>query len=74
MPRTSTPSVTRISLAAAAEKNGISVKTLRRRISDGSLPAHRLQAGPGKKPRLILVDPADVEALLRPVPAATSSR
>jgi excisionase family DNA binding protein len=50
------------SLAAAAERTGISVKTLRRRISEGRLVAYR------GGPRLIRVDPADVDRMLVQIP------
>ena len=50
------------SLTAAAERTGISVKTLRRRISDGRLVAYR------GGPRLIRVDPADVDRMLVQIP------
>lgn len=58
----------RISIAQAAERAGVSRDTIRRRIADGSLPAYRMG------PRLIRLDPADVDALLRPVPAAGGGR
>lgn len=50
------------SLAAAAERTGISVKTLRRRISEGRLVAYR------GGPRLIRVDPVDVDQMLVQIP------
>lgn len=49
------------SLAQAAERTGISVKTLRRRIIDGELVAYR-------SGRLIRVEPKAVDALFRQVP------
>lgn len=49
-------------LAQAAARLGICVKTLRRRIADGSLTGYRLGS-------LIRVDRAEVDALLRPIPA-----
>lgn len=58
----------RISIAQAAERAGVSRDTIRRRIADGSLPAYRMG------PRLIRLDPADVDALLRPVPAVGGGR
>jgi excisionase family DNA binding protein len=54
----------RISLQAAAEKLGVSVDTVRRRIADGSLTAYRVG------PRLLRVDSDDVDALATPVPTA----
>jgi excisionase family DNA binding protein len=47
----------------AAAYAGVSVKTIRRRILDGSLPAHRMG------PRLLRIDRADLDQLFRPVPA-----
>lgn len=49
-------------LPVVAEQYGVSIKTLRRRISSGELPAYRL----GK--RVILVDLDDVESLLKRIP------
>ncbi|MCM3555904.1 helix-turn-helix domain-containing protein [Janibacter melonis] len=49
-------------LAAAAERTGFSVRTLRRRISEGQLPAYR------SGPRSIRVDPADVDRLMVRIP------
>ncbi len=42
---------------------GVSVKTIRRRILDGSLPAHR------RGPRVLRIDRADLDRLFRPVAA-----
>lgn len=62
---TSAPSQPRrVKLPAAAEYAGLSSKTLRRRIADGSLPGFRLGA------RTIMVDLNDVDALFRPIPSA----
>lgn len=47
------------SLAQAAERLGVSVTTLRRRVADGQLRAYRIG------PRLLRVDAADVDAMLR---------
>jgi excisionase family DNA binding protein len=55
------------SLTQAAERTGLSTRTLRRRIAAGLLAAYR--AGP----RVIRLDPADVDHLLVPVPNAVSS-
>lgn len=52
------------SIQRAAEFVGCNPKTIRRKISDGSLPAVRLG------PRMIRVRLSDVKALMRPVPAA----
>lgn len=53
-------------LAAAAERTGLSVKTLRRRIAEGRLPAYR------SGPRCIRVDPTDVNQLMVRIPTVTS--
>jgi excisionase family DNA binding protein len=50
-------------LAAAAERTGMSTRTLRRRIADGSLPAYRTGA------RMLRVSPDDVDHLLQRVPS-----
>ncbi|MCG8656426.1 helix-turn-helix domain-containing protein [Yimella sp. NH-Cas1] len=52
------------SLADAAERTGLSIRTLRRRIAAGQLPAHR------SGPRVLRVDPADVDRLMVLVPTA----
>ena len=52
--------------ADAAAYAGVSVKTIRRRILDGSLPAHRFG------PQLLRIDRADLDRLFRPVPAGGS--
>jgi excisionase family DNA binding protein len=48
----------------AASRNSVSVDTIRRRIASGELKAYRL----GK--RILRVDPNEVDALFRPIPAA----
>lgn len=53
----------KLSLAEAAEYTGVSTRTLRRRIADGTLIGYRVG------PRLIKVDPADVDALIKRIPA-----
>lgn len=50
------------SLAEAAERTGLSTRTLRRRIAAGQLPAYR------SGPRVLRVDPADVDRLMHLVP------
>ena len=50
------------SLADAAERTGLSIRTLRRRIAAGQLPAYR------SGPRVLRVDPADVDRLMVLVP------
>ena len=57
-----------ITIAQAAERAGVSRDTIRRRIADGTLPAVRIG------PRLIRIDAADVDALMRPIPAAGGGR
>ncbi len=51
------------SVNSAAAYAKVSAKTIRRRILDGSLPAHRLG------PQLLRIDRADLDQLFRPVPA-----
>lgn len=52
------------SIPHAADYLGVSTKTIRRRIADGSLTGYR--AGP----RLIRVDLNEVDRLLKPIPSA----
>lgn len=52
------------SLGTAAERTGMSVRTLRRRIAEGRLPAYRTG------PRIIRVDPEDVDRLMVKIPTA----
>lgn len=52
------------SLAQAAERTGLSVRALRRRIADGSLPAYR------SGPRILRLDPRDVDGMMVRVPSA----
>lgn len=49
------------SVAGAAERLGVSVDTIRRRIADGTLPAERIG------PRLIRIRIADLDALGTPI-------
>jgi len=56
------PQARRIGLTEAAESIGVSKRTIRRRIADGSLPAYRIG------PRLIKVDRTAVEALAKRIP------
>ena len=53
-------------LAAAAERTGFSIRTLRRRIAEGQLPAYR------SGPRSIRVDPADVDGLMVRIPTVAT--
>ena len=50
------------SLTNAAERTGVSIRTLRRRISSGQFTAYRLG------PRVIRVLPDDVDQLLMRIP------
>ena len=52
------------SLTSAAERTGLSIRTLRRRIAGGQLAAYR------SGPRVIRVDPDDVDHLMVPIPTA----
>lgn len=54
------------SLSSAAERTGLSIRTLRRRIANGDLPAYR------SGPRVIRVNPADVDHLMVRIPSAWS--
>lgn len=49
------------SIAQAADRTGISTRTLRRRIVDGTLPAYR------GGPRIIRLDAQEVDRLMVPV-------
>ena len=51
-------------IAEAAERLGVHPNTVRRHIAAGHLEAHRLG------PRLIRLDPRQVDALLRRIPSA----
>ena len=53
-----------ISVDAAAAYLGLNPRTIRRYIALGELPAYRVG------PATIRVDRADVDALIRPIPAA----
>jgi excisionase family DNA binding protein len=57
-----------VTIPDAAAHLGVSVKTIRRRISDGSLVARRFG------PRLIRVELASVDALGTPLAVAKSAR
>lgn len=64
MARSATTATRRlVSIGQAAEYAGVSSKTIRRRISDGSLTGYRMG------PRLIRVDLNELDDLLRPIPA-----
>ena len=53
-----------LSLEEAAEVMSLSVKTIRRRIADGTIPAYQC----GRRPIRIRLD--DLEDALRPIPSA----
>ena len=53
-----------LSLEQAAEVMSLSVKTIRRRIADGTIPAYQC----GRRPIRIRLD--DLEAALRRIPSA----
>lgn len=52
-----------ISLAEAADRIGVSTRTLRRYVAAGTIKAHRVG------PRLLKIDPDDLNALYAPVGA-----
>ena len=52
-----------LSLEQAAEVSSLSVKTIRRRIADGTIPAYQC----GRRPIRIRLD--ELEAALRPIPS-----
>jgi excisionase family DNA binding protein len=56
------------SVNSAAAYARVSTKTIRRRILDGSLPAHRLG------PQLLRIDRADLDQLFTRVPSAGHGR
>jgi excisionase family DNA binding protein len=56
-----------VAIGDAAEYAAVSTKTIRRRISDGSLTGYRMG------PRVIRVDLNELDALLRPIPSANPS-
>lgn len=53
-----------VSLEEAAEIMSLSTRTIRRRISDGTIPAYQC----GRRPIRIRLD--ELEAALRPIPSA----
>lgn len=53
------------SLAEAAERTGLSIKTLRRRIASGMLAAYR------SGPRVLRVDPDDVDRMMVRLPTVS---
>lgn len=63
----SKPPLQRASIAAAANALGCSTRTVRRYIESGRLTGYRMG------PRLIRVDLAELDVLLRPIPTAQAS-
>lgn len=57
-----------VSLEDAADYAACSTKTIRRRISEGTLTGYRLG------PRLLRVDLNELDEILRPVPSARGGR
>jgi excisionase family DNA binding protein len=53
-----------ISIQAASEVAGVSVRTVRRWISQGILPARRVG------PKLVRVYASDISRIVRPIPTA----
>jgi len=53
-----------VPIAVAAGSVGVSQKTIRRRIADGSLTGYRMG------PRILRVDLNELDALIRPIPTA----
>jgi excisionase family DNA binding protein len=65
MPRNSqTLSRHLVNIGQAAEYAGVSKRTIRRRVADGSLPGYRLGN------RIVRVDLNELDAMLRPIPTA----
>ncbi|MEO7980341.1 MAG: helix-turn-helix domain-containing protein [Sporichthyaceae bacterium] len=58
---------TRIPLAEAAASRGVSTRTVRRWIAAGLLPAYRVG------PRLVRINPEDLDKLDRRIPTAGSA-
>jgi excisionase family DNA binding protein len=54
------------SLAEAAERTGLSTKTIRRRIASGVLAAYR------SGPRVLRVDPDDVDQMMERLPTMSA--
>jgi excisionase family DNA binding protein len=67
MARSVPPRKRLITVEAAADYLGIGVRSVRRYIAEGKLPAYRV----GDK--LVRVDQADVDAQIRPIPAARAA-
>lgn len=65
--RTLSPERRLSSIPGAAQYAAVSTKTIRRRISDGTLTGYRFGA------RVIRVDLNELDGLLRPIPSANPS-
>lgn len=65
-PAMSSTTPSRVPLREAAALSSVSVKTLRRRIADGTITGYRFG------PRLLLVDLAELEAAMRPIPTRST--
>jgi len=65
---TAAPARHLVSVADAAEYVGCTDKTIRRRVSEGALTAYRFG------PRMLRVDLAELDAMLRPIPTAENPR
>lgn len=65
---TTTPTRRWASLTLAADYLGVSEKTIRRMISDGTITGYRM----GR--RLIRVDLDELDALMRPIPTVAGAR
>jgi len=55
-----------LTVAEAADRLHVHSRTIRRRIADGTLSAYRVG------PHLIRLDPAELDDLLRPIPAVSA--
>jgi excisionase family DNA binding protein len=64
MATTAVPARRLISLLEAADQVGVCTRTMRRYISEGRIKGYRVG------PRLVKVAAADIDELMRPIPAA----
>lgn len=69
MSQTLAPSRRWFSQLEAAEYIGVTDRTIRNYISRGDLAGHRVRGS-----RLVRIDRADLDALLRPIPSAGGGR